>query len=255
MAQSVHLRTPPIHEALIDFVFSGTNADDAVLHHLIESMQQAGWKKDQISEATFETFVGPPKGKEPGPVLRSSASSAVVGYSLTNPSGTRIIQVREDRLTVSHVNDYDDWEHLERDAKDALGRFVEFMRPDAITRIATRFINRISVAQEHASSFNHYLISPPVLIEGLGSGRITDFIRRQVIRGLDSDFVAVLNVATASPTSKESSKALILDIDVFKEQRIALDDDCVSSCFHALRAIKNTIFFGSLTDAALEPFR
>lgn len=251
MAQRAHLAKAPIHEALLDFTFVGTKASDTVLRNLVSTLLKPGWRQEEISEETFE--IAPPK-EGGGPELRSS-SKAVVGFLLREVDGPRILQIREDRLTVSHVKLYTDWERLEGDARQALQSFAEVMQPQFVSRIAARFINRLPIT--NAPDFDYFLTNPPRLVEGLGDARVTDFIRRQVIRGLSDDFVAILNVGTVSTPDQhqKNQQHLLVDIDVFKAAREAIGEDFLRSSFSNLRKIKNDIFFGTLTDQALEPFR
>jgi uncharacterized protein (TIGR04255 family) len=45
---------------------------------------------------------------------------------------------------------------------------------------------------------------------------------------------------------------VILDIDVFRESRFAVDGNAVWDYLAQLRVLKNRLFFGALTDEAVE---
>src|SRR6476620_5194321 len=210
MAQQTRLRTPPIHEALIDLSFVGSTSGIEALEQITSSMK-GDWAKKEITETTATFEIVPQKASKEQVV--QSNHSAVVGYYLEDPTGHRILQVREDRLTVSHVRKYTTWEALEADAHSALIEYARVMKPSSVSRIAGRFINRIALPEDRP--FEEFLTNPPKVVEGLGNARVTDFVRRQVIQGLDGDFVAVLNVGTATPLPEEKAASLLVDIDVF----------------------------------------
>lgn len=165
--------------------------------------------------------------------------------------------LRRDRISVSKVQGYTCWEDLWTEFERLFDSYVQVAHPVGIRNVAARFINRIQPAAQ--MSFEDVLERPPlpVLGEGLAGARISNFLRRHVVEGLPNAYTANLTVATAVPEPSENlqlSVPLVLDIDVFKPCEMPVDLAQLRPMFDEIRAIKNAIFFGSLTDRCLEQF-
>lgn len=254
MAKPEHLANPPIQEAVIDFVFGGCSADEATLKALALALGDSGWVLEGISEtkiaARFDAV------KQTADLIRE-ASTGIIGYAIRTENRSVVIQIREDRLTISHTKSYSDWDRLAADATRAFIAFCDRLRPLHIARIATRFINRLSIERKDPPEFLRYLTNPPRVVEeeGLVGAYITDFARRQVIRGIQGGYSALLNVATVSPDPGESQIPLLVDVDVMKTGEFPIDQEGLERELHTLRMVKNAIFFGSVTPEALGPYR
>lgn len=241
------MNRPPIKEAILDFVFSDAEIDRQGLQQLADTYERGRWKQRTLAMARLEA-----EYTEIDKKIVSTSNSAFQGFSLTELEGPRIVQFREDRVTVSHVGAYGTWEDLEADSSVAFGRFVGAASPVALKRIGARFINRIPMHDD--DSFERLLTIPPQTIAELGSAKVTDFVRRQIISGLDMGFTGLLTVATVAPTPEESTNAILVDVDVFKEGAFSIVFDELRQQLATMRKIKNAVFFGSLTESALEPF-
>lgn len=246
MARIRHLSRPPIQEAVIDFVFADSQMERDGLDGLASTFPNELWEQQRITTTTLEAQVGGTEG-----ISEPRTTSAFEGYAMRELTGSRIVQLREDRLTVSHLVRYGRWEDLVSDAAENFRRFVEVGKPTRVTRVAARFVNRIPV---DSSSFDDLLASPPKVLPELQEARVSDFVRRHVLKGLELDFSASLTVATVTPLPSENSNALLIDIDVWKQVEISPDFVKFDQYLSALRSIKNAIFFGSVTERALEPF-
>lgn len=246
MARVRHLSKPPIQEAVIDFVFSGSHMERGGLDSLASTFPRELWKRQTITTTTVQAQIGGAEG-----ALEPKATSAFEGFSMRELSGSRIVQLREDRLTVSRVVSYQRWEDLVSDAATNFDRFVAAGNPTRVTRVAARFVNRIPM---HLGAFDDLLAIPPQVLPELPDARVTDFLRRHVIQGLELDFSATLTVATVIPLPNESSNALLIDIDVSKQVDLPPVFSEFDTYLNVVRSIKNSIFFGSVTERALEPF-
>lgn len=246
MARVRHLNKPPIQEAVIDFVFSGSQMERDGLDSLASTFPKEHWQRQTITTTTVQAQIGGAEG-----ALEPKATSAFEGYSMRELEGSRFVQLREDRLTISRVADYQRWEDLVSDAAKNFGEFVAAGNPTRVTRVAARFVNRIPM---HLGTFGDLLTIPPQVLPELPDARVSDFIRRHVIQGLELDFASNLTVATVTPLPDETSNALLIDIDVFKQVDLPPIFSEFDPYLNVMRSIKNSIFFGSVTERALEPF-
>src|SRR3546814_5789869 len=98
MASVRHLSKPPIQEAVIDFVFSGSQMERDGLDSLASTFPEELWQRQTITTTTVQAQIGGAEG-----TLKPKATSAFEGFSMRELDGSRIVQIREDRLTISHV--------------------------------------------------------------------------------------------------------------------------------------------------------
>src|SRR3546814_13313220 len=111
MASVRHLSKPPIQEAVIDFVFSGSQMERDGLDSLASTFPEELWQRQTITTTTVQAQIGGAEG-----TLKPKATSAFEGFSMRALDGSRIVQIREDRLTISHVARYERWEDRVDDA-------------------------------------------------------------------------------------------------------------------------------------------
>src|SRR3546814_2063269 len=124
--------------------------------------------------------------------------------------GSRSVQIREDRLTISHVARYERWEDLVDDAAANFHSFIAAGKPMRVTRVAARFVNRIPM---HLGTFGDLLAIPPQLLPELADARVTDFVRRHVIRSEEhtSELQSLMRISYAVFCLKKNKKELILN--------------------------------------------
>jgi uncharacterized protein (TIGR04255 family) len=94
------------------------------------------------------------------------------------------------------------------------------------------------------------LTTPPRLPEG-APGRITGFQDRHSLHDAASGLSAHLTQSCdGSPES--TSLTIALDIDAYKADVTPRDTDDLPHSFDALRELKNSLFFSSITEATAE---
>lgn len=247
MAQVRHLRNPPIQEAVIDIKTDVALCDQMLLDKIAESLKAPGWRKKTLTthEAKFSL-----DGDESGATLRADFA----GYVLEEPNGAVIIQVRKDGVTVSHVRQYAEWDDLEADAEKAFNTFLSFVHPKKLTRVAARYINRIPFPSQDFDDFGQLMMIHPQVPDSLSGAKITDFLHQQVIKEIEGGFTANLTIATIKPLPGENVSSLLVDVDVFKECTIEASFDVAKLYLRQIRDRKNDIFFGIVTEQALEKF-
>jgi uncharacterized protein (TIGR04255 family) len=246
MAEARALRNPPIQEAVIQFGFAGVDLKAEELKQLAGLYEADGWEVEELHafEATFH-----PKGKP-----EISAEGAFLGYLLTSPEGSDLVQLRAAQASGS-TKKYNSWEALTAHARKVFERYVKLARPTAVMALSARFINRIP-PYAGLEAFGEILTRPPVPLDDLPGAVISDFLRRHVVTGLDGGYTALLTIGTVEAELDEGSsgKALVIDIDVRKNCEIEPKFDVLAADLVMLRGIKNKLFFGSLKDEIVEKF-
>lgn len=253
MARIRKLDKPPIQEAVLDFHLANATADASALEAIANALLVDGWQKRPIN--TMQAIIGP---LAPGMTANiMSSPPALQGYAIDSmvEQGRIIIQIREAQVTVSHLRPYRSWEDLEKDAERVLKVHVEISKANAITRIGTRYINRLELTGDDFHAFGQALMDPPRNIAGLSSGAITDFVERKSVKGIHlSSIVAdtVVTIGTAAPMPGSELKGLLVDVDVSASCHLGPSIEAAKEQLTDLRNLKNAIFFGSVHDQALE---
>jgi uncharacterized protein (TIGR04255 family) len=75
-----------------------------------------------------------------------------------------------------------------------------------------------------------------------------------LLSGLGDAAFANYTVGTVAPNAGETNKALLVDIDVFKDCELPPDLPTLLDQLREFREIKNDLFFGTVTEKALESY-
>jgi uncharacterized protein (TIGR04255 family) len=96
-----------------------------------------------------------------------------------------------------------------------------------------------------------HFLTRPELGEGLPA-ELVGLLTRLVVPIREIDATAIITQA-AEPTT-ELHQPFLFDIDVFRQHPFDPDSPATWELLEQLRAVKNQIFFGSVTDKTLELF-
>jgi len=190
---------------------------------------------------------------EPNQTASQSIDSKQIGYRLERQTPQFVILARVGGITVSRLKPYDTWENLIAEARPHWETYCEVCKPEAITRIATRFINRIELPTD-SLDFDDYLAAPPQIPKGLPQ-EISHFLTRIVLSAKESGSNIAIAQALEAPNVQERTVPVLIDIDVFKEVDMPIDSEQPWDLLSIMRDLKNCAFFDSLTPRALELFR
>jgi len=176
-----------------------------------------------------------------------------VGYRFERASPNFVVHAKREELLVSRLRPYDTWESLLAEAKTIWALYCEFLNPEAITRLATRFINRVDLPLE-GLDFDDYLAAPALIPKGL-SQVFDHFMTRIVVPDAESGARVAIAQVLEPPNPRSGTLPILIDIDVFKEVDFAVDSDKPWELLAKMRNLKNRAFFDSVTEKTLELFR
>ncbi len=182
--------------------------------------------------------------QEQGPI-------ATDGFIFTSKDGLRTIQARLDGFTFNKLKPYDSWEPLRDEAKSHWRRYLAIARPEIVSRIALRYINRIMIPLP-IKDFKEYIQTVPEIAPALPQG-LAGFLMRLVIPVEKYHSTAIVTETMEAPQNE--LLPWILDIDVFREGVFAVNNDEIWDILEQLRELKNEIFFQSTTAKAKELFK
>jgi uncharacterized protein (TIGR04255 family) len=242
-AKPRHLSRAPITEAVIDIRATLPKASRTLecLAALDAQFGEVYLDRKDIKEFQYKVQLDRPEADE--------KTSTQLGFRYKNANSTQVIQATVNGFTFSRLPPYEDWGRLKEEAKRTWNIYSNHVRPDSITRVAVRYINKL-VLPGPVVELDHYLRYvpqvPKVLPQVLGA-----YFSRIVIPDPHGELTAIIT-QSSSPNPTEVSP--ILDIDVFKE-RVFADADEAWDALGRLRDFKNQIFFDCITEKTARLFK
>ena len=251
MARERHLTKAPITEALIDIrvKLPADKQNPTLIKALTTEIQKQfpGQfpEEKELRDLQMMFEVGPPQ--------RQETKSSHVGYRYDSKDGKRVIQAKLDGFTFSWLKPYETWEVLREDAHAAWQVYRDLMKPEAITRIATRFINQIEIP-EPLTDFDDYLTAAPVIPKALPQAYSSFLTRMAIPDQINQVMIIITQTFQQGVTPKVIP--VVIDIDVFMEKLFENQaeswDTMAWDKIDSLRAIKNRVFFESITETTAE---
>lgn len=242
-----NFRHAPITEAVIDFRVDQQSHSDLVpaLEQLAKS--QADQYPRLLTQYLFEGHL---RFDEEG-VLAAGEKSDVIGYQIRDEDDLYVAAFQVGGLVVSRLRPYESWERLYAEAWRLWQLYLEAVRPEAVTRLATRFLNHIPLPISYETG--DYFKVPIHVPDGLPYGLVAYHYRYVMDVG---DGVRANVTLSSEPVEQGAENATTLfDIDCYRQEGSLPDDPKIPDVLGNLREIKNRIFFESLTDKTLELFR
>ncbi len=166
-----------------------------------------------------------------GPERGASSTSSLHGYVHKSKDEKDILRVTLAGITLSRLRPYDSWLPFCTNAKEAWAAFRGEMKPSAVTRLAVRFINNISIPSRGAELKDYLRAYPEVPASSFSAVR--QYFMQLQIPQLDLGSLLVINQASSHQNDEIS---LLLDIDLFRPTDVPQDDDAIWTLFDGLHA-------------------
>jgi len=241
MGKSRTYPRPPITEALIDIrVELPETVTVADLERCCVELEASFPTRNVLNEATGQIQLVPD--------FSASTQTRTRGFICTAADQKRAFQARLNGFTMNRLAPYTNWEDFRDEARKIWKAYRNAVRPEKVTRVAVRYINRFDLPQP-VMDLKDYLRTAPEVSADLT--RPAGFFMQVVIPQEDIHGVLILTeAATEAPGPNLSS--IILDIDLSRTVDVPLDDEGVWGVFETLRRRKNEIFEACITDRTRE---
>ena len=237
------LTNPPIVEGLIDLHLKGpVQVEMDALKAMADRYAGEYPSREPLSHWTAQIHITP----EAQPT--STTTQEPSGWRLRSVNDKWVVQLRRDALTVSRLEPYKAWEDLLAKTQEWWIRHREVSGSNPVTRVASRFINRVPLPQGEPfeTTFRTMFALGPNI-----PTVIRDYFLRVTIPFQQAGATAVVTQFLEPP----QGDACILDIDVFVDRPEGVSDTETWQLLEALHRIKNELFFNSLTTTALQRFQ
>jgi uncharacterized protein (TIGR04255 family) len=181
----------------------------------------------------------------------SNTSQELVGYRFFSSDKSAVVQARRDGFAFSKLPVYTDWEVWQPEAKRLWQRYREIAKPDRITRVAVRYINRVLIKRAGFDLGEYFRCFPEI---PNSFGAISAFLMRLELPqpGFEGG-VLILNQGILDEKMVDSVPVL-LDFDLSRRVDMSPADDRVWDEIESLHLRENKLFEDSITDRAREIF-
>jgi uncharacterized protein (TIGR04255 family) len=247
--QYPNLPHAPIIEAVIDWRAKlPTGFDIASLKKVGESFGSKYRFAEE--ERQFQLAIKQEPGIEAEFTSRQLGTS---GYRFRSQDGSEVATLSQTGFSFSRLKPYTRWEVVFAEARRLWSVYRESCQVEEISRIATRYVNRILFPLP-VEDFGQYLTAPPKTPPG-ASQEFSLWLSRMILHDAPTGIFTNLMQLIEGPP-ENGRLAFILDIDAYIAKTIKPDaDEEVSSRFAALREMKNRVFFATLTTKAIDMFK
>lgn len=240
-------RKPPVREALIDIRIDPLPASVlSALEGLHETLSQ-----DYPTKRTRHMWEGVWQVQGPELLTRQRAHGPI-GYIFQSADEKQMVQMRLDGFTLNRLKPdpeerWPGWEVVREEARRTWEQYLAAIRPQEITRLAVRYINQIVIRTGSYIELDDFLTAPPQIPKALPYQTLAHFFSRVEIDIPNIDAKAIVTHMPARQ-QREGAVTIILDIDVFRHERMSLDTVNIWETLDRFRDLKNTIFEASLRE-------
>ena len=246
MTISPKYQRPPITEAIIDIRVEcqpGLSIDAFAL--MLDRCKADFPIQERLFEAIgkFEVQIGGD--------ATASASNLQTGFKIASADGLFVAQAQLGGFTFSRLSPYESWESFRDEARRIWSIYSETVSPVAFNRQAVRYVNRLDIPGGQAE-LSQWFRTAPELSPDMAQ-TMEDFFMQLRIPQADIRGMAIINQATI-PAAKEGVVSIVLDIDLFRSEDLALADAGLWDYFEVLHDRKNSIFEASITDSTRRLF-
>ncbi|MCM0083938.1 TIGR04255 family protein [Geomonas sp. Red32] len=245
-----HLSLAPVAEAVIDLRAVATeNFDEkSALNHLTPLLE--GYRYlDSHQEVQIKQHLNL-QGEAPPPLEHTLTWK---GLRFTTNEGNKIAQFGRTGFSFSRLAPYDQWEMFFDEAMKLWGIYRLLAKPEEITRLGLRFINKIDL-KPGDGDFERYLNSAPKPPKGL-SLPFLGFLHQETFAAPPHPYAVTLVRTIQEPQEPGAGFSIIVDIDVFTHFVRNFSEDLIPKMLQEMRWLKNRVFFGSISEAALEDLK
>lgn len=244
-----HLPRAPIVEAVIEIRARATQSlQESSLRSALESRLTGYGFLDSL-----RGFQGEVKIEGGKPPVQQVSAIGWMGLRFRSTDGKHIVQFKRDGFVFSRLEPYLTWEQLYGESERLWSIFKELAQPTEVQRLGLRYINRLKLPPAELR-FEDYIQPAPSTPRELDLP-FQGFMYYDTLAVPGHPFaINIIRTVQRLGGAVDAGVALILDIDVFTTQALN-DDKFFGQRLLEMRWLKNKVFFGSITQKALDLFR
>lgn len=242
-----HLRSPPVIEAIVDFIFE-SNMNKSLAGHIASHCVATSERREPFHNYKIDLQ----KVDKDANTLPKVEKADGGGVRYFYESGKYVITTKSNGITFGRLKPYSDFPSFKSWIENKANAFgFNNLSEPKISRIGVRYINSfiIPVSGKYAKD---YLFDIPPVPHGLIQEPV-DFVSRVTVPISDLEATCILT-QTLAPASDGKSSQVTIDIDVFKLFKQSVGYSTTWSQIEALKAQLNSVFFRTVTKRTLDIF-
>ncbi len=247
MAKPRRLMRAPIAEALVDIRVAQPAEFDVktLLGAHGPSLFHFPIKEEKRAQHAWMQFSGE------GPPAAGARDLGIQGISFKSEDLLSIAQFRLDGFTFNRLRPYTSWEEILPQSLDLWQLYAEVAPPLEILRIAVRYINRMRLPLDFVR-FEDFIETMPRVPATIPPS-LSAFVS-SVVTSDQKHRVSATISQTVDPLVRGKQAEYVLDIDAYSTAPQTGQIESIKETLERLRAYKNEIFFGSITERLAEMF-
>jgi len=246
MARQRYLKNAPITEALIDIhVEPKAGLTFEGLREALGALDFGYYVKSPIAHGLFGF-----RRTLDGNQAETTAAAEQIGVRMHSADELYVAQCRLSGFTLSRLPPYEEWHNILDETKRLWTIYTDCLAPQRVTRVATRYINKLQLPLQAGESYQTYLQKLVDVPDDVPQA-VASFFQRFELVDVESAHRVILTAAQ-EPVSPPTPPSVILDVDAFVPTSLRPKDDQIWAILEQLRALKNRTFFSSLTEQAAE---
>jgi uncharacterized protein (TIGR04255 family) len=176
------------------------------------------------------------------------------GFRIQSEVKPHIAQLNRDGFLFSRLHPYETWESFIREALRLWQIYVEMARPTQVQRISLRYINRIDLPPK-VMEFEDYIQPAPQPPQNMNVP-FYGFLHQDMLAVPGRDYsINIIRTIQQPVDPATHGLGLILDITVMTTQPFPLESEALHKRLPEVRWLKNEVFYGSITQKALNSFK
>lgn len=238
---------PPVTEAFLEFRFLKEISESDLIKCMKKAKKLYSSVQEEYTIPTTIEFKISPEGN-----VDTKSAKAKRCYRLTTDDASNILSLQPSLVWFSTLAPYQGWEAFFGYVKNYWPLFTSVTGRKEIERLGCRYINRIDIPI--TTDIKNIDISKyiNVSISGTISLQIDGFNNLLVLQ-LSENYKALLRFASSEPFVP-NTVALLVDIDIYKENLGLLSDKTLFEELAHMQIAKNALFEALVTDASRELF-
>ena len=172
------------------------------------------------------------------------------GVQFTSKDKIKRARFERNFFSFGQLAPYPDWTTFFSEAMKLWKLHQTFAHIEHANRLGLRFINRIPMNQSVGDDLENYLEQTPHSPSGLKLPVMKFFYHDT--HEVPSYPYSVNIVRTIQRDTTTNDIGIILDIDVYTNRDLPIEDEVLQKSFDEMHWLKNKIFFGSITETLLE---
>lgn len=242
-ARERHLANAPIREALIDIQADTPSGFDVTAATPSLHAQLGTTYSPPEVRKLFQGQISHNDNR----LTTEAKDTGVHALFFRSNDSFNLVQARRNGFTFNRTRPYQNWDALVSEAHRTWGIYCRTFQVSRVRRVGIRFINAIEADQTPSGVVDIEKYLEPKISVSQPSAEVLETMSRHVYRYSSLHATAILVLGTGLLRG-ETVTSVIVDIDVHRDFEESPSEQELWEVIGSFRALKNQLFFSSITE-------